>query len=58
MAIPTSHGGWAAWRRRTAFDHVPDSFESALDTEIRFADLALTREIHGQVWGPSTSRWK
>lgn len=49
---------WAAWLRRTGYDHLPEVFEVLLDDVIEFAEPGLVREISGQTWEPTVKQWR
>jgi hypothetical protein len=49
---------WAAWRRRSNSDHLPESFADVLDVIIPFADPVLRQAARGTTWDVDTSRWR
>ena len=49
---------WAAWRRRNAFDQLPETFDVVLGGVIAFADPVLDPWIDGRWWNPSALVWQ
>lgn len=52
-----AQGRWAAWRRRSNSDHLPESFAEVLDGVIGFADPVITGDGEIVRWGPEGSSW-
>ncbi|VXC13297.1 nucleotidyl transferase AbiEii/AbiGii toxin family protein [Aeromicrobium sp. 9AM] len=48
---------WSAWRRKSQYEHLPESFGSVLDDVIAFAQPALAHEVADLEWAPETRRW-
>ncbi len=49
---------WAAWLRRTGYDHLPEVFEVLLEDVIEFAEPVLAGDLNGRVWDPTADRWR
>lgn len=49
---------WAAWRRRSNSDHLPEAFADVLDAIIPFADPVLMQAARGTTWDVDASRWR
>ncbi|MBS9535234.1 nucleotidyl transferase AbiEii/AbiGii toxin family protein [Mycobacterium sp. M1] len=49
---------WAAWRRRTSSNHLPEAFDVLLDGVIEFADPAITGTANGHTWDPGIELWR
>ena len=49
---------WAAWRRRTNADYVPESFADVLDAVIAFADPVVAAGPPKGAWDPRTGSWR
>jgi hypothetical protein len=53
-----AQGRWVAWRRRSAFDHLPERFEDVLEAVIDFADPVLADEVDGLSWNSAAREWQ
>ena len=49
---------WAAWRRRSNSDHLPEGFLTVLDAIIEFTDTLLTSEPRTRTWNPHRNDWE
>lgn len=49
---------WAAWRRRSNSDHLPEEFLTVLDAIIAFIDPLLTSEPRTRIWNPDSHSWE
>jgi hypothetical protein len=48
---------WAAWRKKNAYDWLPEHFGDVLNDVLAFAGPALTAHLDGQSWDPQAAIW-
>jgi hypothetical protein len=53
-----SQGKWAAWRRKQQMLDQPEQFDDLLQAVIAFADPALTGQVRGLTWNPTSRQWQ
>jgi hypothetical protein len=49
---------WAAWRRRSNSDHLPEAFAPILEAVMSFADPVICGDVTGQIWHPEAALWQ
>ena len=53
-----AQGRWWAWRRKQQMLDQPEQFNDLLQAVIAFADPALTGQVRGLTWNPTSRQWQ
>lgn len=53
-----AQGKWGAWRRKQQMLDQPEQFNDLLQAVIAFADPALTVQVRGLTWNPTSRQWQ
>jgi len=53
-----AQGKWGAWRRKQQMLDQPEQFNDLIQAVIAFADPALTGQVRGLTWNPTSRQWQ